>query len=413
MQILLVEDSNTYRTLLQDVLQRRGHSVLAVPTAEAAWEVCQTTPFSLILLDWVLPGMDGLELCRRIRGLPWAEYSVILVVTARNRHEDLTAVLAAGASDYLPKESGLGWLAIRLAVAERQVQDLALRREAEVEREALLRERLAAQAAEQGLRDLNEHLDTFLVVASHELRTPLTVIRGNVQLALLRLSRLVDSAREQADGLSGQIERVQTFLRRANQATDQQDMMVQDLLDITRLQGSRGQLRIDVCDLRQIVTEVVEEHRREAPDRTIDLQLPDSTSVPILAESRRIEQALAQYLANALKYAAPAEPIGVTLAVDTTDARVSVIDRGPGIPPEEHERIWERFYQIEGAINRPHAAGGLGLGLYLSRTIIEQHGGVVGLESRPGAGAIFWFTLPLVPQDVPRQLLLDQALKLG
>ena len=116
---------------LRHALERRGHAVTAVGDAEAAWACCQRAAFPLIVLDWVLPGADGLELCRRIRALPWGEGCVILLTTVREGPDDLERALSAGVSDYLPKSAGAGALTVRLAVAERQVADLARRRTAE------------------------------------------------------------------------------------------------------------------------------------------------------------------------------------------------------------------------------------------------------------------------------------------
>ncbi|HWE64373.1 MAG TPA: diguanylate cyclase [Chloroflexota bacterium] len=138
MNALLVEESPTTRSQLQQVLESRGHRVIAVADAETAWLHCQDAAFEIIVLDWLLPGMDGLELCRRIRMLPWGDGTVILLVTQRNGPDDPQLALAAGVSDYLFTSDGQEALALRLAVAERQALDLTRRRQAEA---ALQRER--------------------------------------------------------------------------------------------------------------------------------------------------------------------------------------------------------------------------------------------------------------------------------
>jgi signal transduction histidine kinase len=102
------------------------------------------------------------------------------------------------------------------------------------------------------------------------------------------------------------------------------------------------------------------------------------------------------YLDNALKYSAEDRPVVAGVEVVGAAARVWVRDMGPGVPPAEQERIWDRFYRPEGVEHRSGSSVGLGLGLYISRTIVERHGGRVGVEDAPGGGAIFWFSLPLL-----------------
>jgi signal transduction histidine kinase len=132
-----------------------------------------------------------------------------------------------------------------------------------------------------------------------------------------------------------------------------------------------------------------------APERSIVLELTPDVSAPIMADAARINQVLTNYLSNALKFAPPDRPIVVGMQAGPCAARVTVRDEGPGIPMHERERIWERFYQIAaGCTSKSASAGGLGLGLFICRSLIEAHGGQVGVESEPGQGATFWFTLP-------------------
>ena len=163
MRALLVDDSEDMRSLVERALRRRGHEVVACTDAEAAWSEYERERFPLVLLDWLLPGMDGLELCRRMRALPDGDRSVILVITAQDKAEDLYAVLDAGASDYLPKPFSLAVLGIRLAIAERQSAEIAARKKAE---EAL--ERLARTDALTGVANrlrATESLERLLRLA--------------------------------------------------------------------------------------------------------------------------------------------------------------------------------------------------------------------------------------------------------
>jgi PAS domain S-box-containing protein len=131
MQTLLVEDDATTRQLLTAILRARGYDVTVAADAETAWTACQTTVYSLMVLDWLLPGMDGLQLCRQIRALPHGDRSIIVVLTTRDQPDDLRAVLDAGADDYLNKPVDAARLDVRLTIAERQIDHLRQRKQAE------------------------------------------------------------------------------------------------------------------------------------------------------------------------------------------------------------------------------------------------------------------------------------------
>ncbi|MEW6730645.1 MAG: sigma 54-interacting transcriptional regulator [Acidobacteriota bacterium] len=140
MKTLIVEDDPVMQRLLDKILQIRGHEVTICGDAETAWEAYQRDAYQLVLLDWMLPGMNGLQLCRQIRTLPCGDHSVILAITACNKAEDLQQVLKAGADDYLAKPVSIGLLKIRLAIAEQQVQNLTVRKQAEARLSGMLRQ---------------------------------------------------------------------------------------------------------------------------------------------------------------------------------------------------------------------------------------------------------------------------------
>ncbi|MGH2482729.1 MAG: sensor histidine kinase, partial [Ktedonobacteraceae bacterium] len=130
--------------------------------------------------------------------------------------------------------------------------------------------------------------------------------------------------------------------------------------------------------------------------RTIELILPQEGAVRVQADSVRISQVVTNYLTNALKYSAEHQPVSVGLELEGHEARVWVKDAGPGLSPEVQQAIWDRLYRLSTfAEYTGLGSGGLGLGLYINREIIRQHGGNVGVESASGKGSTFWFTLPL------------------
>jgi signal transduction histidine kinase len=176
------------------------------------------------------------------------------------------------------------------------------------------------------------------------------------------------------------------------------DRLVNDLLDLSRLQAGKLQVYPQPTDLCPLVQRVVAEQQEIAATRTIQLRLPDSDAdQPIMAQADpdRIAQVITNYLTNALKYSPADRPVSVGLAIEGSIARVWVQDQGPGLSAAQQERLWQRFYRVPGIETQSGSGVGLGLGLHIVRQIVEQHAGKVGVESAPGQGSTFWFTIPL------------------
>jgi len=264
-----------------------------------------------------------------------------------------------------------------------------------IERERLLYERAKAQANELALREANRRMDVFLGMAGHELRTPLTAISGNIQLALRQVKKSIAEDGTYADDLVSKLELIQTLLERAERQVRLQNRLVGDLLDISRIQANKIALNLEPCDLFAIVREAVQDQSLVAPARNIGLHVLAEATAPVVADADRIGQVVTNYLTNALKYSPADRPIEVFLAIEGPMARVSVQDEGKGLSPTEQQAIWERFYQVERIKAQRGSGTGLGLGLHICQTIIEEHQGQVGVQSSPGEGSTFWFSLPL------------------
>ncbi len=259
-----------------------------------------------------------------------------------------------------------------------------------LERERLLRERAEARASELALREAKTKMDTFLGMAGHELKTPLTSIKLSLQLAGRRFQQLTN--RDPA--IAGELAPFLEQSTRAEWQTERLERLVNDLLDVSRIQAGKLELRIETVDLAAIVREAVEEQRQAASGHTLVVQFPADLRVPVHADADRIGQVVTNYLTNAMKYSPEEHPVEVGIATEGQQARVWVRDEGPGLPAEEKEHIWERFYRVKGIEVQSGSGIGLGLGLHICRTIIERHQGTVGVESAPGQGSTFWFTLP-------------------
>jgi len=236
----------------------------------------------------------------------------------------------------------------------------------------------------------------FMSMVSHELKTPLTAIQGFLELAQVCVERLASATQEKRDDLQRKLE---VILQQAQRQSEIEIRLVGELLDASRMEMEKFEVVLRPCDLAAIVRQVVA-NQQIASGRRIELIMPEQSVVPVIADADRIEQALTNYLTNAFKYSPPEQGVWVQLAVEGIMARVSVRDQGPGLTAEEQQHIWDRFYQIESASAPGAHREGLGLGLHIVRTIIAQHQGQVGVESRPGQGSTFWFMLPLADEAI-------------
>ncbi|MDI3284078.1 PAS domain-containing sensor histidine kinase [Polyangium sp. 15x6] len=231
----------------------------------------------------------------------------------------------------------------------------------------------AAAVAESRLKDM------FLGIASHELRTPLTCMKLNVQLVHRELLSLEPRLAERLERLSRSIDRM--------------TRLVNEMLSVSAIAAGKLALQETHCDLRAICTSAGAEQSQVAR-RPLSLHLPEQP-VHILADENRTAEVIANLLANAYKYSAPEEPVELSLEESGAEAIVTVRDRGPGIPRESLPHVFDRFYRVPGVSVRAGSYLGLGLGLYLSKAIVEQHHGRIWVESEVGRGSAFSFSMPL------------------
>ncbi|HEU5368040.1 MAG TPA: HAMP domain-containing sensor histidine kinase, partial [Ktedonobacterales bacterium] len=251
-------------------------------------------------------------------------------------------------------------------------------------------------AHEQALQEINRRMEDFLGIAGHELKTPLTTVILSLQLLQRRIqhqeAQLREGARRERRGAS------QHDLEMPLEQAERLNRLVSELLDTSRIQAGQLQLDRRPANLAAIISAAVQEERQAFPERSISLHMP-AEALPVFADAVRIGQVLTNYLTNALKYSPEDRPVEVGLQVEGQQARVWVRDQGPGIPLAEQERLWERFHRVPGIEVQSGSGIGLGLGLYINKTIMEYHQGQVGVQSAPGQGATFWFTMPLAASE--------------
>ncbi len=361
--LLCVEDSPDDVELIRQELAQDGlHAQISrVQTSDETVRALRDGRWDAICMDYQLPGFDALQ-ALHMRG-DLAPDVPVIIVSGYIGETAAVSLLKAGADDYIPKHN-LARLAPALRRAIRDVAERQARRRAEEERARLVTQLATALA----LRD------DFLILASHELRTPLTALRFQLEGALRISSH----------------EPVQHRLQQANQQIDRVERLVEDMLTVSSLRPPEP-VRLERIDARLLLTDLVGSFVvRE--DTRINVSLPP---VPVFAalDRRQLEDALRRIVENAVKYGA-GNPIDVRLEWLGSVLRVLVADRGIGIALEQHERIFERFGRAGSTSNY----GGLGLGLWIARQIIEAHGGTVSVASRLGEGSTFTVSIPVARQ---------------
>jgi PAS domain S-box-containing protein len=256
-----------------------------------------------------------------------------------------------------------------------------------------------ARANEFALRELAQRMDEFVATASHDLRAPLAVAVGMIDLAASRFERLASEAMACDQGLAAMVEKVHSSLEGASQGVDRLNRLVQILFDTSQAHAGSPELHQRPCDLAAVVREQVAAVRTANPTRTIHVEGLGSGALEVMADADRIGQVVTNYLTNALKYSAKDQPVTVRVAAKDRVAHVSVEDHGPGLPNSEKGNIWQKYYRYQGSRVQRGSNFGMGLGLYICKTIIDGHGGRVGVDSKVGEGSTFWFTLPLGSQQ--------------
>lgn len=226
--------------------------------------------------------------------------------------------------------------------------------------------------------------DEFVSTVSHELRTPLTSIRG----ALLVLNKTSAQALD---------EKGKKMLEMASRNAVRLTELVNDILDIEKLGSGALTMRLERIDLAQVLQDVCEQLRFLAISYEVEIALSADHSLPVRGDAGRLAQALTNLLSNAFKFSPAGEVVKVTGRNEDGQVKVSVADRGPGVPTNFGSQIFRRFAQADPS----HRSGitGTGLGLAITKAIIDQHQGEIGYESRPAQGACFWFTLPISNEE--------------
>lgn len=299
-----------------------------------------------------------------------AKIASLLILPLRTRREMIGAlVIAANDPDRAMTDD-------KLPLAEVLAERAALA----IENAKLYTEQVEAR---RKVEDLSRLKDEFLSIASHELRTPVTSIKGYTQLAKMLIRE-------------GDLNTSEEYLEIALDQIDRMSRLILELLDVSRIETGRLEIRREPIVWSHFVRDVVHRHHTAVSDRRFHVSVPDDTKI-VSGDRDRLEQVIGNLLENAVKYSPDGSDVVVTVEDKDGLFVTAVSDRGIGIPADELSQVFERFHRGRQVSSTNY--GGLGLGLYITKQIIERHGGSIWVDSKEGQGTTFYFSLPAADES--------------
>lgn len=406
-RVLVVDDLAEIRDLLQAYLEDEGYDVLTAKDGQEALAAVAAHPPDLILLDVMMPGTDGYEVCRRLKSDEKTAFIPIVMLTALQELEHRLQGIEVGADEYLTKP----FRRMELLTRVRSLLRVKALHDQVAAYNRLLEQKVAERTAalEQALNDLREMdrlKSEFLSNISHELRTPLTPVMGYLP-ALLR---------EEFGALTPEQRRV---LAHVSESVDRLHRLIDDLLTFMHWEsGEEAALRVQPVAVVAVVEVAAAKVSAMAQEKGVQVMRTVPADLPqVQVDVTAIGRALSHLLDNAVKFTPKGGQVTITARlvewssgqvvdssqpVDQSTTRpidtkkwveLAVQDTGVGISPEAIPKIFDRFYQVDSSTTRQH--GGTGLGLAIVKFILDAHGAHISVESLPGTGTTFSIRLPV------------------
>lgn len=362
-QVLAVDDEEKNLKLVEAILIPHNCNVLFARDGVMALEVAEKKKVDVILLDIMMPKMDGYEVCRQLKINDNLSHIPVIMVTSLNERTERIKGIAAGANDYISKPIDSEDLVLRIKNAAKQ---------------KFLHDQIKDDF--EKLRELEKMRDNLTHMIIHDLRSPLSGLIGHLDLIKMSLKDKPITEKQYRFLISA--------IRNSKIIRD----MINTLLDVNKLEENRMKLNKSNFDLKLLIKESIE--LVGTPTEKINLIVKESEHDLICyCDNQIIMRVLNNLLSNAYKFTSAGGEICISSSVSDKNIRIEITDTGPGISKKYHEMIFEKFGQVDLRKNRvKHSTG---LGLTFCKLAVEAHGGRIGVESQPGRGSKFWFELPL------------------
>ena len=356
--VLVVDDDKITHGLVQKFLKTGGLDYSGVPSGEEALRFLETRIPDVILTDFQMPGIDGIELCRAIRAHPSYKDIPVILFTAASNIGTLHEAFEAGANDYLVKP-----------LRDIELVSRAKRHAIEFRRKTESKSRI------QALNKQNESKTRVLGVASHDLRNPIVSIRGISQfLSSEKFGNLNESQKEMVDTITDASESMLT--------------LIEDLLDMTKIESDSVEMKKEPLGLGELLHHSLRLNQSVAAKKGISIKLVDhSDGSTALLDKKLMTRVVDNLVSNAIKFTFPNTIVYLVADSFNDFVSLAVEDEGPGIPEGEFDKLFKEFGRTSNLPTGGESSSGIGL--FVVKRIVESHGGEIIVENRPQGGSRF------------------------
>ena len=379
-RLLLVDDVPTNLDVLCALLEGADYRISIAPDGAIALRLAAQTAPDLILLDVVMPEMNGFEVCRRLKQDPKTEHIPVIFITAENQTEGVVEGFEAGGVDYIAKPFQDAEVLVRVKThlsLSRLTRELETKSTALEEKNQSLNEaNEALVVANQKIQEVSRYKSEFLARMSHDLRTPMNAIIGYTRILLRRTREVLE-------------ERHYRNLENIEISANHLLNLINDILDLSKIEAGRMEIQFQDVDLQQLVEECAMALSSLLRDGVqLERQLEDVE--PLRTDPNLLRRVLMNLLSNAVKFTEQGR-IDLRLRSIEGGLEVVVADTGPGIPAAELPHIFDEFHRVEGG--KKGGPEGTGLGLAIARKSVNLLGGRLAVESQTGRGTKFTLTI--------------------
>ncbi|MGE0085166.1 MAG: response regulator [Desulfococcaceae bacterium] len=362
-RILIVDDNSKNIQVVGNLLTQEGYPSAFALSGRQALEICRHDCFDLILLDIMMPGMDGFEVCECLKKQDETKDIPVIFLTAKTDTDSVVKGFDLGAYDYVTKPFiGRELLArVRTQLYIKSLNDELKKRYEKIQQLEVMRETL-----------------TNMII--HDLKNPLSGISGYAHLLQMNPAVAADP---------------KAFVHAGSILNSTQTMldMIMAILDVSKIESGQMDLNIEDTDIRNALRQAVEGLTPLLKESCVRLKINLSGNIPDLrADSEILRRILVNLMGNAIHFSPADSHITFSALPEGAEVRISVSDEGPGIPEEFREKIFEKFKQIDSGSGKKKYS--TGLGLTFCKMAVEAMGGQIGVDSEPGNGSTFWFRLP-------------------
>lgn len=364
-KVLVADDDRMNLRILGGILRAEGYVLAEADSGEKTLEIYEAFQPDLVLLDVMMPGIDGFATCRRLKQRHGVTSAPVIFITAKNESDDVVEGLEAGGVDYLPKPF--------------KAKEVLARIRSHLQNRILSEQK---QALVDQLSKANAAKNRFMGMAAHDLRNPLASIRGLAEF--LREGAVGPLTPEQLD-----------LIATIHSASQSMLEMVNELLDLATIESGELKLALEPHNLPDLIAKSVALMNMEAAKKqTLVTFAEPATPVRLRIDAAKMKQVIDNLLSNAVKYSPPSSTVTVLVLPETKPGQCgfAVRDQGPGIPEAERDKLFKDFSRL--SVQPTAGEKSTGLGLAICRKIVEAHGGTIVAENLPVRGCEFRVVLP-------------------